>query len=93
MARKLYDLTIKTSTYTTRSGEQKGRWQTIGAMMEGNDGNKFLLIDPWFNLSGFPHEEGKAILVSLFEPREEEKPKSRGRQPGDDFADDIPWRK
>lgn len=70
MAKKLYDLAVKTGSYTNQSGETKGRYQNIGAVMQGDDGGKFIFMSSWFNPAGVDRREGsESILVSMFEPR------------------------
>ena len=68
--KKAYDLTVKIGTYES-NGETKGRYQTIGVMLEKDDGGRFIILEPWFNPAGVPHEPGKGIMVSLFEPKQE----------------------
>jgi len=58
MTKKLYDLTVKTGEYTDREGNTKANWLTIGALMEGNDGNMFAMIERTFNPAGVPFKEG-----------------------------------
>jgi len=96
---KLYDLAVKTGEYTDRSGNTKGRYENIGAVME-KDGNKFLFIKKTFNPAGVPSRDGsESIIVSMFKPREDEpqqqppaqtqhqQQKSNGYAP----VDDIPF--
>ena len=104
---KLYDLAVSTGTYTDRAtGQEKHRYQNIGAMMQSDKGGIFLLIEPWVNLAGVPHEPGRSILVSMFEPRKDgatsgggsqgagtpaSKPEAQPKAAGDGFTDDIPF--
>lgn len=72
MAKKLYDLAVKTGEYQDRSGNKKGRWQNVGAVMQGDDGGKFIMLAKWFNPAGVPDLSGRggeSILLSMFEPR------------------------
>lgn len=104
MAKKLYDLAVKTGEYQDRNGQTKGRWQNVGAVMEGNDGNKFIMLSKWFNPAGVPDLSGKnatseSILLSMFKPQDRsgdqsqhDQAKSNGYAPnqtGND--DDIPF--
>ena len=41
--KKLYDLTVKTGSYTNKAGEDKGRYINIGSVME-NDKGKFIIF-------------------------------------------------
>lgn len=75
MAKKLYDLAVKTGEYTNQSGEKKGRWQNVGAVMANDDGGKFIMLSKWFNPAGVPDLSGKgaaseSILLSMFEPKD-----------------------
>ncbi len=73
MAKKLYDLAVKTGEYKNQSGEMKGRWQNVGACMQGDDGGKFIMLAKWFNPAGVPDLNGKggeSLLLSMFPPRD-----------------------
>lgn len=68
---KLYDLAVKTGSYTDSQGQEKGRWLNIGSVMSGNDGGQFMIIDRTFNPAGLPNPENRtSILVSMFEPKD-----------------------
>lgn len=70
MAKKLYDLAVKTGTYQ-KNGETKGRYQNVGAVMQGDDGGKFIFLSAWFNPAGVDRRDGsESILLSMFEPRD-----------------------
>ena len=72
--RKKYDLAVKVSSYTDSTGQQKNRYQNIGAVMEKDDGGKFLMLAKWFNHAGVVDERGgESILVSMFGPRQQNK--------------------
>ena len=86
MARKIYDLAVKTGEYKNQSGEMKGRWQNVGACMQSDDGSKFLMFAKWFNPAGVPDLPGKgsdSVLVSMFAPKEQGavgQPQGQGQQ-------------
>ena len=44
MAKKLYDLAVKTGEYTNGQGETKARYANVGAIMANDDGGKFLML-------------------------------------------------
>jgi hypothetical protein len=76
-SKKLYDLAVKTGEYKDSTGAPKGRWQNIGAVMQSDDGSKFIMMAKWFNPAGVPDLSGKgatseSILVSLFPPKDRE---------------------
>lgn len=58
--RKTHDLVVKTGEYE-KDGVTKGRYQNVGAMLEGDDGNKVLLVEPWFNPAGVA-KDGKVFI-------------------------------
>lgn len=73
-ARKVYDIAAKVSEYQDGQGNKKGRWQNVGAVMVNDDGGKFLMLSKWFNPAGVPDFSGKggeSILLSLFEPKDQ----------------------
>jgi hypothetical protein len=88
MARKLFDLAVKTGEYTTATGETKGRWQNVGAVFEGDKGGQFVMLNRWFNPAGVPDLSGRggdSILLSCFEPKadgERAQPQQQRQAPG-----------
>ncbi len=87
MARKRFDLVIKTGSYTNQQNEEKGRYKNVGVVMEGDNG-MFLLLDRTFNPAG--HGEGESCLISMFEPKQRQQPAQQSfSQP--DMPDDIPF--
>tara|TARA_R110000796_G_scaffold74368_10_gene167019 strand:- start:357 stop:671 length:315 start_codon:yes stop_codon:yes gene_type:complete len=70
---KVKDLVIKIGEYQ-KDGETKSRWQNVGAMMQGDDGNSFLLLERWVNLAGVPDYSKKgnstSVLISLFDAKD-----------------------
>lgn len=99
-SRKLYDLAVKTGEYTDSQGQQKGRWQNVGAVMTSDNGGQFVMLAKWFNPAGVADAKGgESILLSCFEPN---KDKGGGQQqsapaprpapaPTFDGSDDIPF--
>jgi len=70
MAKK-YDLKVKTGSYTAADGKEKGRYEIIGSIMEGQNGGQFMLLKRTFSPSGVEVEPGRdMVMVSMFEPRE-----------------------
>lgn len=106
VATKLYDLAVKVGEYTDRSGQKKGRWQNVGAVMQGDDGNKFVMLARWFSPAGVPDLSGRggeSTLLSMFEPRDQAQqgghkaaPAQSGALPAERsqlsaYDDDIPF--
>jgi hypothetical protein len=106
MARKIYDLAVKTGTYQSQ-GETKNRYMNVGALMESDDGNSFIMLNACFNPAGVPRKDGsESILVSCFVPKDSgqqqqdrEQQRAQTRQSmqqaaprkADDFEEDIPF--
>ena len=91
-SRKIYDLAVKTGTYQSQ-GETKNRYMNVGALMESDDGNSFIMLNACFNPAGVPRKEGsESILVSCFVPKDAGQQQQR-QQPAarkaDDFEEDI----
>jgi hypothetical protein len=71
MAHKTHDLAVKVGSYTNQQGEQKNRYQNVGALMQGDNG-PFIMLAKWFNPAGVQDDRGgESILISVFEPRQE----------------------
>ena len=69
MPQKLRDLVVKTGSYTDAQGQEKGRWQNIGALMKGDDGGEFVILHRWFNPAGIPNADNRdSLVVSCFKP-------------------------
>lgn len=69
--RKTHDLAVKTGEYTNAQGEKKNRYQNVGAVMQGDNG-QFIMLAKWFNPAGVVDTRGgESILLSMFEPRQE----------------------
>lgn len=75
--KKKYDLAVKTGTYQ-KDGQEKGRYQNVGAVMEGEKG-MFILLDKTFNPAGIQDGKG-SVLIHMFEKQQEQ---SGG------FSDDV----
>lgn len=68
--KKIYDIVAKVGEYQGKDGETKARWQTVGAVIEGDKG-PFMLLEKWFNPAGVPDARGgSAVMLSLFSPKE-----------------------
>lgn len=78
MARKVHDLAVVVGTYF-KDGQEKKRYQNIGVMMENDQGGRFLILEPWFNPAGVPHENGKGIMVSMFDNKPGAETPEQGR--------------
>ena len=67
---KIFDLAVVVSKYTARDGQEKSRWENIGAMFEKADGHRFIMLKASFNPAAISRKEGSdSIAVSLFTPK------------------------
>lgn len=85
MATKLFDLAVKTGEYNDQQGQKKGRWQNVGAVMQGDDGGQFIMLAKWFNPAGVADLSGKggeSILLSCFAPNAQQQAPQPQQQPG-----------
>lgn len=93
-AKKIYDLAVKVGSYTDKQGVEKGRWETVGSILQMDDGGKVILLKRSFNPAGVPFKEGsEQIMVSMFPPKEAEtQTAAPSRAPAAEVAsDDIPF--
>lgn len=92
-AKKVKDLVVKTGTYMSQ-GQEKGRWENVGSLMQGDDGNQFILLKRTFNPAGITVEPGKdQVLISMFDHDREQggqRPQQQQRQQRPLPKDDIP---
>ena len=64
-----YNITVKIGTYE-KNGETKGKYQTVGKVMEKDDGSRFLFIDPFFNFGAVNRDGKDSVICSLMEPKD-----------------------
>jgi hypothetical protein len=98
--KKIYDLAVKTGEYTNGQGETKGRYLNVGAIMQKDDGGKFIMLERTFNPAGVPNPENRSnLLLSMFPAKEgdgqqQQQSSAQSRPapaPTGDFDDDIPF--
>lgn len=101
MATKKYDVAVKTGEYENSAGEKKGRYQNVGAIIQGDNG-PYLLLERWFNPAGIVNPDGRSnVILSLFVPQDNNNtqqgansPAQRqapANKPSNEFDDDIPF--
>jgi hypothetical protein len=98
--RKTHDLAVKVGSYTDKqTGQEKGRYQNVGAVMEGDNGS-FIMLAKWFNPAGVTDSRGgESVLLSMFEPKQDGQAprqaapaqKSAPSKGFDDMDSDIPF--
>lgn len=62
MSKKIYDLAVKL-------GDKN--WLNVGAVLQKDDGGKFIILERSFNPAGVPNPENKSsVILSMFEPKQ-----------------------
>ena len=71
MTKKLYDLAVPVRRYKDNFGNEKTIWQTIGAQFENDNGQPYILFEPWFNPAGIERKNGSSkLLINMFAPKD-----------------------
>lgn len=94
--KKIKDLLVKTGSYETQFDGTKNRYENIGAIMEKEDGGKFMFLKRSFNPAGVPFKEGSdSIIVSMFDVKEKEESSGasgvKDAFQGEDVSEEIPF--
>ena len=64
---KLYDLGVKVSSYKDKNGDNKAKWENIGAVFKTEDGSVFMSLKATFNPAAIKRKDNdENILVSMF---------------------------
>lgn len=71
MAHKTHDIVAKVGEYTDRQGQTKARYENVGALMQGDNG-PFIMFKRTFNPAGMPNDGRDNVLLSCFEPRQQD---------------------
>lgn len=94
MAKKVYDIAVKTGTYTDKDGNEKGRYQQVGAVIKGDNGS-YMVLERWFNPAGIANPDNRSsVILSLFEPKDNQQQQSAPKSapaPSADYDDDVPF--
>jgi len=62
--KKTFDLCVKVGSYQGKDGKEKGRYETIGSIVEGDKGT-FMFLKRTFNPAGI-NSDKESIIVSMF---------------------------
>jgi hypothetical protein len=87
------NLVVKNGSYTTRDGQEKHRYLTIGQLHE-HEGRLYITLDAHINLAAIPRKDGDTrVMVSLYDPkpRDGEAPKKAAPVEDDGFDSDLPF--
>lgn len=98
---KRYDVVARVGSYVDQSGQEKGRFENVGAVIVNSNGGFNLLLKKTFNPAGLAEPDKESIILSLFEPQQsgqqapQAAPQQRAQQPQqmppNDFEDSIPF--
>lgn len=93
MPTRIRDLAVKTGTYRDQQGNEKGRWQNVGALMKGDDGGEFVILQRWFNPAGIANpQDRESVVLSCFPLKDKQQSQPQQTEPSADFDDsDIPF--
>ena len=87
--KKLYELAVRSGSYTTKDGNDKTIWLNIGSVWEGNDETQFMLLRATFNPAAIERKNGSdSIAVSMFPPRENEQRSGRHNNNSENAGED-----
>lgn len=67
---KLYDVVARVGSYTDANGQEKGRFQNVGAVIQNSNGGMNLLLAKWFNPAALAEDGKESVILSLFEPQQ-----------------------
>lgn len=103
MTKKIKDLAVATGTYRNQFNEEKRRYMNCGAIMEGDDGGLFIMLNKYINYANIP-SQGDSLLISAFDVKERDGGQQQQRREpdgsqghaqqggvADDLNDDIPF--
>lgn len=90
MAKRLYDLAVRVGEYT-KDGETKGRFLSVGSVMQSDDGGQFIMLNRSFNPAGVPVKDpnADAILIGCYQPKPKGASAAGGKHSSADT--DIPF--
>lgn len=81
-SRKIRDVVVKVGEYTDRNtGETKGRFENVGALMQNDDGDGsyFIMLKRTFNPAGVPKQDDReSILLSCYIPKDQREHQGSG---------------
>jgi len=83
-----YNITVKVGSYE-KDGTTKGKYQTVGKVMEKDDKSRFIYIDPFFNFGAvnraYINKDGitivsDSVMCGLYEPKENQQQRSTSEE-------------
>lgn len=80
---------VKTGEYQ-KDGKTKGRYQTVGRVLQDDKGGKMYLLDRTFNPAGVPGEK-ESVILNMFDAEEPKEAPAASREQHSQFNDEIPF--
>jgi hypothetical protein len=70
MAKRIYELAVKVGEYQ-KDGETKGRFMSVGSVMQSDDGGQFIMLNRAFNPAGVPVKDPQSdsVLIGCYTPK------------------------
>lgn len=75
------NIKVKIGEYVNKDGETKGRYLTVGRVLQKDDGSEMVLLDKTFNPAGVLGDKDSVILN--FWEAEEKQPQATDSKPSD----------
>ena len=89
--KKIKNLCVATSKYQS-NGQEKTNWQTVGGLMQDDNGRQFLILQRTFNPAGVPNPDNKDVIyVSMFDIKKDVDKSSSGDKMSSDDNSNIPF--
>lgn len=71
MAKKVYDVAVKTGSYTGNDGQPKGRYENVGSVLKNDDGSVYMILKRTFNPAGVVNPDNRdSLVLSFFTPKD-----------------------
>ena len=68
---KKYEVVARIGSYTDSQGQEKGRFENVGVVIQNKNGGFNLLLKKTFNPAGLATPDQESVILSLFEPKAE----------------------
>jgi hypothetical protein len=88
---KLADVAVVVGSFK-KDGQEKFKWKTVGALIEGANGKQYVMLDKTFNPAGVPTKEGSdQITLSFFydKDRQQSSPEPKKASGKSFYPDDL----
>ena len=88
---KLYDLCVATRTYKS-NGQDKTNWENVGALLQNDEGKKFIMLKTHFNPAAIQRKEGsESIIISMFKPKQKQQNSQQDNSNSNSSGNNDEW--